>query len=149
MPKLSHALAASALLVALAAPSFAADIDSSASQRNSATIQNRSGADAGVSAGVNTGVNAGVNTRSGTSTQTNDRDDLNGSASLNSKATQDHDRTVNRPQSAQVPTRDQDRDRDQDMNGPGRSSMSPGHEMQEDGSVPGSPGASGYAPGHR
>jgi hypothetical protein len=27
--------------------------------------------------------------------------------------------------------------------------MTPGHEMQERGSVRGSPGASGYAPGHR
>jgi hypothetical protein len=27
--------------------------------------------------------------------------------------------------------------------------MSPGHEMQKRGSAPGSPGASGYAPGHR
>jgi hypothetical protein len=26
--------------------------------------------------------------------------------------------------------------------------MSPGHEMQEHGSVKGQPGASGYAPGH-
>ena len=32
--------------------------------------------------------------------------------------------------------------------GSGGSSMTPGHEMQEKGSVPGHPGASGYAPGH-
>ena len=30
----------------------------------------------------------------------------------------------------------------------GASKMSPGHEMQEHGSVRGQPGASGYAPGH-
>jgi hypothetical protein len=30
----------------------------------------------------------------------------------------------------------------------GASKMSPGHEMQEHGSVKGQPGASGYAPGH-
>ena len=30
----------------------------------------------------------------------------------------------------------------------GNSNNSPGHQMQEKGSVPGSPGASGYAPGH-
>ena len=30
----------------------------------------------------------------------------------------------------------------------GSSKMSPGHEMQEHGSVKGQPGASGYAPGH-
>ena len=32
--------------------------------------------------------------------------------------------------------------------GGGPSKMSPGHEMQEHGSVKGQPGASGYAPGH-
>jgi hypothetical protein len=31
---------------------------------------------------------------------------------------------------------------------PAKSGETPGHEMQEHGSVPGSPGASGYAPGH-
>jgi hypothetical protein len=31
---------------------------------------------------------------------------------------------------------------------PGKSGETPGHEMQEHGSVPGHPGASGYAPGH-
>jgi hypothetical protein len=137
MPKLSNALAASALLVALSAPSFAADLNSSTSQHNSATIQNRSDS------------SAGVNTRSGTRTQTNDndRDDMNrsgslsGSASMNNKSTLDRDRSNDRPQSAQMPKRDQD------PKGPGRST--PGHEMQENGSVPGSPGASGYAPGHR
>lgn len=36
----------------------------------------------------------------------------------------------------------QDRDR-------GMSEGAPGQKMQEHGSVPGSPGASGYAPGHR
>jgi hypothetical protein len=36
----------------------------------------------------------------------------------------------------------QDRDR-------GMSESAPGQKMQERGSVPGSPGASGYAPGHR
>ncbi len=30
----------------------------------------------------------------------------------------------------------------------GASKMSPGHEMQEHGSMKGQPGASGYAPGH-
>lgn len=137
MPKLSNALAASALLVALSAPSFAADLNSSTSERNSTTIQNRG--DSG----------AGVNTRSGTRTQMNDRDDVNGSASLNGsasvngKSTLDRDRDSDRPQSARVPNRDQD------LNGPGRSESSPGHEMQEHGSVPGSPGASGYAPGRQ
>lgn len=135
MPKLSNALAASALLVALTAPSFAADLDSSSSQRNSTTIQHRDQ------------LNGGVNSRSSTSTRMNDRDDVNGSASLNgsasvnSKSTLDRDR--DRPQSAQMPNRDRD------LNGPGRSESSPGHEMQEHGSVPGSPGASGFAPGHR
>jgi hypothetical protein len=33
--------------------------------------------------------------------------------------------------------------------GLGAIGMSPGHEMQEHGSKPGSPGASGYAPGHQ
>ena len=139
MPKLSHALAASALLVALSAPGFAADLNSSTSQRNSTTIQHRDDLNAG----------AGVNTRSGTSTRMNDRDDVNGSTSLNSHSTLDR----NRPQSAQMPKQDQDldkdRDQDGDMNGRGRSATSPGHEMQEHGSVPGSPGASGFAPGHR
>jgi hypothetical protein len=37
----------------------------------------------------------------------------------------------------------QDRDRS-----PGMSGETPGHEMQEHGSVKGFPGASGYAPGH-
>ena len=32
--------------------------------------------------------------------------------------------------------------------GRGTSGETPGHEMQEHGSVPGHPGASGYAPGH-
>lgn len=32
--------------------------------------------------------------------------------------------------------------------GEGKGGETPGHEMQEHGSVPGSPGASGYAPGH-
>jgi hypothetical protein len=32
--------------------------------------------------------------------------------------------------------------------GRGASGETPGHEMQEHGSVPGHPGASGYAPGH-
>ena len=138
MPKLSNALAASALLVALSAPCFAAELSGSASQRNSTTIQNRG--DAGI----------GVNTRTGTSTQMNDRDDvhgsasLNGSASVNSNPALNRDRDSDRPQSAQTPSKDRD-----DMNGSGRSSSSPGHEMQEHGSVPGSPGASGYAPGHR
>jgi hypothetical protein len=122
MPKLLSAIAASALLAALAAPSFAADLSSSTSQHNSTSIQNQS--------------NAGVNTKPG-STQLNDRDDVNGSTSLNGKSTLDR----NRPQSAQMPN--------EDLNGPGRSGTSPGHEMQEDGPVPGSPGASGYAPDHR
>jgi hypothetical protein len=139
MPKLSHALAASALLVALSVPSYAADLNSSTSQHSSTTIQNRSGSD------------AGMNTRSGTRTQTNDndRDDMNrsgslsGSASVNSKSSVDRDRDADRPQSAQMPNRDQDLTRH------GRSATSPGHEMQENGSALGSPGASGYAPGHR
>jgi hypothetical protein len=137
MPKLSSAVAISALLMALSAPSFAADLNSSTPQRNSTTIQNRDQ--------LNAGVDAGVNTRSGTSTRMNDRDndrdDVNSSTSLNSKSTLDRDR--DRPQSAQMPNADRD------ANGRGRSSTSPGHEMQENGSVPGSPGASGYAPGHR
>jgi hypothetical protein len=33
--------------------------------------------------------------------------------------------------------------------GPGNSAETPGHEMQEHSSVPGSPGASGYARGTR
>jgi hypothetical protein len=33
-------------------------------------------------------------------------------------------------------------------NGNGNSQNSPGHLMQSNGSVPGYPGASGYAPGH-
>jgi hypothetical protein len=33
--------------------------------------------------------------------------------------------------------------------GTGKTDLSPGHEMQEHGSKPGSPGASGYAPGHQ
>jgi hypothetical protein len=127
MPKLLSAIAASALLVALSAPSFAADLDSSTSQRNSTTIQNQS--------------NAGVNTRSG-SAPFNDRGDVNSSTSLNKKSTTDRDRDIQRQQSAQMPNENRD------INGPGRSSTSPGHEMQEHGSVPGSPGASGYAPGH-
>jgi len=130
MPKLSTAIAASALLLALSAPSFAADLNSSTSQRSSTTIQNRDQ------------LNAGVNTQSGTSTRMNDRD-VNGSASVNSNTTLDGDRNINRPQSAQMPNRDRD------INGPGRSGSSPGHEMQEHGSVPGSPGASGFAPGHQ
>ena len=130
MPKLSTAIAASALLLALSAPSFAADLNSSTSQSSSTTIQNRDQ------------LNAGVNTQSGTSTRMNDRD-VNGSASVNSKTTLDRDRNINRPQSAQMPNRDRD------INGPGRSGSSPGHEMQEHGSVPGSPGASGFAPGHQ
>jgi hypothetical protein len=32
---------------------------------------------------------------------------------------------------------------------PGASGYAPGHEMQEKGSVKGHPGASGYAPGHK
>ena len=139
MPKLSSALAALALLVALSAPSFAADLDSSTSQHNSATIQNR------------TQSNTGVNTPSGTSTRMNDRDndkdDVSGSSSLKSKSTLDRDSSINRPQSAQMPRKD--KDNDSDMNGPGRSESSPGHEMQEHGSVPGSPGASGFAPARR
>jgi len=131
MPKLSTAIAASALLLALSAPGFAADLNSSTSQRGSTTIQNRDQ------------LNAGVNTQSGTSTRMNDRDDVKGSASVNSKTTLDRDRNINRPQSAQMPNRDRD------INGPGRSGSSPGHEMQEHGSVPGSPGASGFAPGHQ
>lgn len=128
MPKLLNALAASALLVSLSAPSFAADSNNATPQRNSTTIQNQS--------------NAGVNTRSG-SAQLNDRGDANSSTSLNSKSTPDRDRDIERQQSAQMPNGNRD------MNGPGRSDTSPGHEMQEHGSVPGSPGASGYAPGHR
>jgi len=135
MPKLSTAIAASALLLALSAPGFAADLNSSTSQRGSTTIHNRDQ------------LNAGVNTQSGTSTRMNDRDndrdDVHGSASVNSKTTLDRDRNINRPQSAQMPNRDRD------INGPGRSGSSPGHEMQEHGSVPGSPGASGFAPGHQ
>ena len=126
MPKLSNALAASALLVALAAPSFAADVNGSAST----TIQNSDSA------------NAGVNTRSGASTQLNDRNDVSGSTSLHSQSTLDRD--MHRPQSAQMPNQDQDRD-SQGMSGPGRSSTTPGHEMQENGSIPGSPGASNVA----
>lgn len=128
MPKLLSAIAASALLVALSAPSFAADPTSSTSQHNSTTIQNQS--------------NAGVNTRSGNA-QLNDRGDVNSSTSLNSKSTPDRDRDMQRQQSAQMPNEKRD------MNGPGRSDSSPGHEMQEHGSVPGAPGASGYAPGHQ
>jgi len=32
---------------------------------------------------------------------------------------------------------------------PGASGYSPGHKMQDKGSKPGAPGASGYAPGHQ
>lgn len=130
MPKLSPAIAASALLIALSAPSFAADLDTSTSQHNSTTIQKREN------------LNADTSTPSGTNKPFNDKDKLSGSAPLNNKSTLDRDRDIDRPQSAQMPKEPQD------TNGPGRSSMSPGHEMQENGSVPGSPGASGYAPGH-
>lgn len=159
MSKLSSVLAASALLVGLAAPSFAADIDSSTSHSGSATIQDRDSSASGTS--------------------------MKGTSSLNDKAT-DHDRTidrdkaadkdratdndramnrdqsVNREQSAQLPNLDRDaKDRDasgikdKDSNAKdmdrdaGKSAASPGHEMQEHGSVPGAPGASGYAPGQQ
>lgn len=150
MPKLSTALAASALLVALSAPSFAADLNSSTSQRSSTTIQNRDQLNAGVN--TRSGANAQLNDRDDTHSSTSlnsrssgdrDRDDAHSSTSLNSKSRLDRDRDNDRPQSAQMPKRDQD------LNGPGRSGSSPGHEMQEHGSVPGSPGASGYAPGHQ
>jgi hypothetical protein len=125
MLKLSTAFAASALLVALSAPSFAADVGTSSQGGSSATIQNRNDLDAGASS-----------PKSGANTQLNDKDTLSGSTS--------RDSTMKRDQSAQLPKTD----RDKDIKAPGRSGTSPGHEMQEHGSVPGSPGASGYAPGH-
>jgi hypothetical protein len=128
MPKLSTAFAASALLIALSAPSFAADVGASTSQHGSAAVQNQNSTT--------------------DKTQLKGKEDLNGSASLNRNSRTDRDRDVDRDreQSAQMPSKD--RDFDKDDRSPGRSGTSPGHEMQEHGSVPGSPGASGYAPGH-
>jgi hypothetical protein len=131
MPKLTSAIAASALLIALSAPGFAADLDSSSSHRgSSATIQNRDD------------LKAGTSTKSGANAQLNDKDSVNGSTSIGNKSSMDRDREMDRDQSAQLPKADRD------ASSPGRSGTSPGHEMQEHGSVPGSPGASGYAPGH-
>jgi hypothetical protein len=131
MPKLTSAIAASALLIALSAPSFAADLDSSSSHHGSSTtIQNRDD------------LKAGTSTKSGAKAQLNDKDSVSGSTSLGNRPSMDRDQKMDRDQSAQLPNADRD------ASGPGRSSTSPGHEMQEHGSVPGSPGASGYAPGH-
>lgn len=142
MPKFSTAFAASALLIALSAPSFAADLDTSTSQHGSTTIQNHN-LNAGGSAQVNGRTDLNGSISSGrTSTMDRDRDrDRDQSAQMPGNSRMDRDRD----QSAQMPGRDKDRDKDRD---PGRSSTSPGHEMQEHGSVPGSPGASGFAPGH-
>ncbi|HWE73511.1 MAG TPA: hypothetical protein VG328_10160 [Stellaceae bacterium] len=125
MLKLSTAFAASALLMALSAPSFAADVGSSSPRGSSATIQNQNDLNAGAST-----------SKSGANAQMNDKDTISGSTSRGS--------TMDRDQSAQLPKANQDND----TSGPGRSGTSPGHEMQEHGPVPGSPGASGYAPGH-
>ena len=132
MLKLSTAFAASALLIALSAPSFAAEVGTSTSQHSSTAIQNRD-VDTSGSAQVK-----GSTSSSKTSTMDQERD-RDKSAELPSKS------TMQREQSAQMPSKDKDIDKDI---GPGRLGSSPGHEMQEHGSVPGSPGASGYAPGH-
>jgi hypothetical protein len=131
MPKLSTVIAASAVLIALSAPSFAADVDTSTSHH---------------------------------STITRDRDDARSATPIERKDDSmiKNRGTIGRDQSAQLPERDTDRDRDNDRdrrlipnhaspleNGSGRSANAPGHEMQEHGSVPGHPGASGYAPGHQ
>lgn len=120
MQKLSAAVAVTAMLTAFSAPSFAADVNTSTSQSHQSTVSQ-------------------------------DRNDVNGKTSVERKTEQNFSSSkskdtgvTDRDQSAQMPNNDKD---STPMVSPGRSSAAPGHEMQEKGSIPAHPGASGYAPG--
>lgn len=128
MAKLSAAIAASALVLAISAPGFAQGVGPSTSGQS--TIQDR---DTGNTA------TPMQRDRDSSGTRTPQRSDTQSGSGMS------------RDQSAQMPgasDSQSDMRRNRSLNAaPGASRSSPGHEMQENGSVPGQPGASGYAPG--